>query len=112
MQAEIMKTAGNLAGEITMINKNKDESRDISADAANVALKGATGTDKDLSWEKVSTILIGLVGSWKRHCFDWVFLTPLESLSCIPFSILIHSPPGHRMLDLRKPESTSMHLLI
>ena len=51
-----MKTQGNLAGEITHINKNKDETRDINSEA-NVPLKGAAGGDgKDLSWEKVSIV--------------------------------------------------------
>jgi hypothetical protein len=52
-KAEIMKAQGNLAGEITMINKNKDESRDINPVAKDAKLAGAAADgDKDLSWEK------------------------------------------------------------
>ena len=48
-----MKTGGNLAGEITHINKNKDESRDINSAANSGNLHGGSaGDDKDLSWEK------------------------------------------------------------
>ena len=44
---------GNLAGEITHINKNKDESRDINAAGNASDLHGGSGGDeKDLSWEK------------------------------------------------------------
>jgi hypothetical protein len=48
-----MKGSGNLAHEITHINKNKDESRDINSAAQATRLQGAgDGGDKDLSWEK------------------------------------------------------------
>ena len=48
-----MKTSGNLASEITHVNKNKDESRDINSAAnAGVLQGGGGGAEKDLSWEK------------------------------------------------------------
>lgn len=48
-----MKTQGNLAAEITHINKHKDETRDINSAAnAEVLKESGGGTDKDLSWEK------------------------------------------------------------
>ena len=52
-KAEIIKQGGTLAHEITHINKNKDESRDINpvAKAAQLQEAGDSG-GKDLSWEK------------------------------------------------------------
>lgn len=48
-----MKTGGNLAAEITHINKHKDESRDINSAADPGGLQhGSGGGDKDLAWEK------------------------------------------------------------
>ena len=48
-----MKTSGNLAAEITHVNKNKDESRDINSAANAEKLSGAGGgAEKDVSWEK------------------------------------------------------------
>lgn len=50
-----MKTSGNLASEITMVNKNKDESRDVNAAAnAGVLHGGGGGSEQDVSWEKPS----------------------------------------------------------
>ena len=48
-----MKTGGNLAAEITHINKHKDESRDINS-AANASdlHSGGGSVQKDLAWEK------------------------------------------------------------
>eukprot|EP00797_Seminavis_robusta_P016493 Sro2460_g328270.2 (96) ;mRNA; r:10941-11543 len=53
-KADKMKE-GNLAAEITHVNKNKDASRDINAAANSEVLhSGGGGDDKDVSWEKPS----------------------------------------------------------
>lgn len=51
--AEIMKTKGNLAGEITNINANKDERRDLNSAATPDVLAPKSGeVEKNLDWEK------------------------------------------------------------
>ena len=50
-----MKGTGNLASEITHVNKNKDAARDLNAVGNTGVLSGAGGAaDKDVSWEKPS----------------------------------------------------------
>ena len=52
-KAEVMKTEGNLAREITHINKEKDPSRDLNSAATAEQLKEAAAAgDKNLAWEK------------------------------------------------------------
>ena len=88
-----MKTGGNLAGEITHINKNKDESRDISSAANSVQLAGAAAdNNKDTSWEKPAwTQNAGLKSTAKgkggilRECS--FSLEQLRSLGNFPFPI-------------------------
>jgi len=53
-KADAMK-AGNLAKEITLVNANKDESRDTNSKANADILKAKTEvSEKDVSWEKPS----------------------------------------------------------